>query len=193
VDLWAVRRRPVAPPRSTDWPLAVGERTLIEGEARFAQFQAHLSDLLATMPVPANLRARDHFRWLPAAGVLPVAGPDPRGVSATTFFGDMKVRFPRLPRFAGNAGPVFMDGARLPPLLRDATRYPPVDTREGEALWLYRVRENRLARDLAAAGAGTAVIVFASGEMPYYGSPRFDVSRWDYANYSSTQTGPAGI
>jgi hypothetical protein len=164
-------------------------------KARLLQFQAHLGDLLDRLPVPANLRARDYFAWLPPAGVLPIAGPSPRGVSATTFFRDMTVRFPRPPNFGGEDGPAFMDGARLPAMLRDATLYPPLDTSAGEALWLYRVRENRLARDraTAAAATGAAVVVFANAQLPYFGSPRLDVSRFNYANYSSAQAGPGGI
>jgi hypothetical protein len=106
------------------------------------------------------------------------------------FFQNMTVRFPRPPNYGSEDGPVFMDGPRLPALLRDATRYPPLHTASNEALWLYRVRENRRARDTGSNVA--AILVFANAQMPYYGSPRFDVARFNYANYSSALNGPGG-
>ena len=84
-----------------------------------------------------------------------------------------------------------MEGARLPALLHEATGYPPLDASGSEALCLYRVRENSYARDQGSSAA--AVMVFASSQLPYYASPRFDVSRCNYANYSSAQFCPGGI
>jgi hypothetical protein len=190
LDVWAARRSPLPLPLSTRWPTSSGARAGIDGEARWLQFQAHLADLLESVPIPANLQAREYFRWLPPAGLLPIVGPSPRGVTANMFFRNMTVRFPQPPRYAPDDGPVFMDGQRLGPLLREAIHYPPLHTASNEAFWLYRVRENRRARDT---GSNVpAMLVFANAQMPYFGSPRFDVARFNYANYSSALNGPGG-
>jgi hypothetical protein len=191
LDMWAVRRRAAPPPCSRDWPLLEDERSLAEAEARFFQFQTQIGQLLEKSTFPASIKAHDYFRYLPSAGLLTLAGPGPKGVSATTFFQDLAVRYPRPPRFDSKDGPVFMEGARLKALLRDALSYPAIDASGKEAVWLYRLRENRAAI-AAEAGLRQTVIAFAHGQMPYYGSPRFDAAYFDYGNYSSVLLGPGG-
>lgn len=132
---------------------------------------ARIADVLRTS---GGLVAREHFRWLPPAGVLPVRerGGD-RGVNPDTFFSGMTV-----------APPVHIPGARLEKLLRDAAAYPPIDTTSGEAVWQYLVAENRLARDRGESVA--PVLVFASGHLPYLGDAQYDLGRFDVANRART-------
>ncbi len=50
-------------------------------------------------------------------------------------------------------------------------------------VWLYRVRENRMAIDFAGIGPRPgSFVVFASGHLPYRGDAQFDLA---YANYAS--------
>lgn len=191
IDRWAVRRKLVPPLYSRDWPLFEDGRSLAEAEARFFQFQNHMDQLLEELAFPTNIKASGYFRYLPSAGFLIIAGPSPKGISATTFFQDLTVRYPRVPRFDSKDGPIFMEGSRLKALLRDALSYPAIDVSSKEVIWLYRVRENRVAIPTKASFRQT-VIAFVHGQMPYYGSPRFDAAYFDSSNYSSVLLGPGG-
>jgi hypothetical protein len=200
LDLWAVRRRPVPPPRSQDWPLLVGERVLAGGEARLLQFQAQLRDLTAEAVNRAGWRVESYFRFLPAAGVITSGGPG--GLAPADFFANCVTRFPRPPEHLINAGPVFADGARLAHLLADSLTYPAIDLSADAAasggvsrrlIWLYRIQENQRDIDSTLLDPERACYVFAHGQMPFVGTPRFDVARWDYANYTSRLTGPGGL
>ncbi len=87
VDTWAVRRRVVQPPSGDPWPLHVGQRRLAESEAVFLQFQ----DQLRAMFGEANLaavKAKDRFRYLPAAGYLPI---DTGAFTRNAFFSGLVV------------------------------------------------------------------------------------------------------
>lgn len=192
-DLWSVRRSPVPPSHSDDWPLLVDARAGIDAQACLLQFQAQLADLLAHTQVAGDIQASASFRYLPPAGLLLVDILGPNALQTDTFFSGLTVRWPRPPRFDAKDGPVVLEGARARALLRDAGAYPPIDTASQEAIWLYRVRENTFAADTQASGAPRRAILFATGQMPYYASPRFDTARWDYSNYSSAPLGPGGL
>lgn len=171
VDNWAVRRRVSPPSTSAAWPTLSGGRRRAETEAVLFQFQEHLSLLVERSLNPSLIRARDYFRRLPPAGLVPIAGGGRRGLSDPGFFTSMVTRQPV----------IYVDAARLGELLADSLTQPPVTTDSGEFVWTYRIRQN----DLLPTDSGTEFpyLVFASGHLPYVGTARFDVARWDRSNF----------
>ncbi|MFN7937156.1 MAG: hypothetical protein U0R19_27780 [Bryobacteraceae bacterium] len=165
VDSWAARR-----------PLASqASRTRADGAARFQQFQAHLSELLqssmSTGQVSA-IQARQHFRYLPPAGILPVAAPGVRGFALEAFL----FQSPR-------RNVEYLEGSVLAKLLTDSFEHDAVDLAEREFLWVYAPWQNGMARR-----TNTGLppfVVFTSAHMPYAGPARLDAARWDFSNYAS--------
>ena len=193
LDVWSARRPPTTLARSSSWPLPTGERLRIEGIARFLQFQQQLAELIAESSAPTGLRADDYFRFLPAAGLLPVSGAS-KGLQLTTFLADRALNWPRPPLYSSVDGPIVLEGTRLPPLLNESFTYAPVelasDPLDRIALWVYRLRENTAALDQGALDVSAPAIVFASAQIPYAATPRFNVARFDYSNFSSALLGP---
>ncbi|MET7636355.1 hypothetical protein [Streptomyces sp. NPDC005078] len=175
VDQWSVRRRVVRRSASAGWSDAVDERRQAEGEATFLQFQDELAELAAgSAGAPALIAARDRFRHLPAAGLVPLAGSrTPRGFDALRFFAGMTTR-PAM----DEADPIFIDGARAHWLLRASYAHPPIDVTGGDAVWVYQVRQNSAERTAQSA------LLFASGFLPYLADGQYDLSRFDFANYA---------
>lgn len=182
VDSWSVRRRLTAPTIAPAWPVPTSERRLMEGEATFQHFQEQLAWVLPRFGGGLKgVEARQVFRYLPPAGVLPIGGL-PASV------------LPRLPFFAGRTvqPPVFIASAAVEPLLRESLAYPPIDLAatddrgnvRPELLWLYQVRENQRAER-----AAERYVLFTTGHMPFYGQARVDVSWWNFSNYSSPRLG----
>ncbi|MEM7051208.1 MAG: hypothetical protein AAF604_16180 [Acidobacteriota bacterium] len=168
-DPWAVRRRPVPSLQHAAAPMLSGDAFRADAEARVLQFQQHLAELLDEAAAPTSLVAREHFRFLPAAGLLPVAGSDrPRGLSVPAFFADRTVR-----------GPLFTEGARVAPLFDRSYAFPAIDTESDEMVWLYSIRENRQRVPERPA------VIFTSGFMPLFGDARYDINRWSFGNFSS--------
>jgi hypothetical protein len=174
IDLWSVRRRPRPRGCTGAFAYPLEDRRRADGEAMFLQFQEQLARMTASSGDVRTLVARDKFVQLPAAGLLPMPG-DPVGDASAiaSFFAGCTVR-----------GPAYIEGARLETLLRDSYSYPPIDPNNGELIWLYWVRENRQAIDLGRDPKPRACLVFTSGHMPYQADARFDVAKWDYANYA---------
>lgn len=173
IDEWAVRR-PLSRAPESGWESLVDERRPAVGRAMLLQFQRQVMDAAPPDGDLSPLAALTHFRYLPPAGVIPVPEEtDATDARATRFFAGMTYR-----------GPAFINAARLEGLLRESLCYPPIDTRAGEMVWLYRVRENRMAVDDAAAGAPRpgGYLVFASGHLPYRADAQYDLGRYDYAN-----------
>jgi hypothetical protein len=50
-------------------------------------------------------------------------------------------------------------------------------------IWVYWVRENLQAFQQSGAAGAIPMLVFASGQMPFAGTPRFDVSHFGYSNF----------
>jgi hypothetical protein len=169
VDLWSVRRRLTARAAEGDWASIVSDRRRAEGEAMFLQFQAQIDDIAATGVDLELFEATESFELLPPVGFVPlIASTRPRAFDVTSFFTDMQRR-----------GPVYINGARVAPLVAAALTYPPIDPASEEVSWVYLVRENaqRTGSDLA------PYAVFASGHTPYAADARFDLAYWDFANY----------
>ena len=177
IDRWSVRRRQAPPASSTYWPLPYNPRRRVEGEAVFLQYEEQMSALTAsglTQGALSMLRAVDCFRYLPASGIVPLAGfGASRGVDPIQFFAGHTTR-----------PPVFIEGALLATLLQSSLAYPPVDDANQEMMWLYTIRENMQAV-ADQVPPPTAYMIFANGHIPYLGNAHFDLSHWNYANFAS--------
>jgi hypothetical protein len=191
VDLWAVRRPLTPRPLSPIWPVPTSERRAAEAEATFFHFQEQLGWVTAKVKGRlADVDARRHFGYLPAAGIVPLPptgrSPSLEEVAALKFFAGCTVR-----------RPAFIAETAVEPLLRRSLAYLPIDlmatddrgTARPELVWLYQVREND--RESMRTKA-ERYLVFASGHMPYAGHARCDVSWCDFSNYSSTRLGAPG-
>lgn len=174
IDEWCVRRRTGPRGPESDWPELTSARRRAEGEASFQQFQAELA-VLAAGSAPTSVSARDRFRRLPAAGLVPIATTRfPRGFDLIRFFDGITTR----PATSGD-DPIYADGARVEPLLLQSFAGQAIDPGGDEFVWTYLVRQN--AQD--APGTQTAVL-FASGFLPYIADAQADLSRFDIANYA---------
>jgi hypothetical protein len=169
LDAWAVRR-PLSP---TDSPgafhSATAPRRIATGRAMLAQFQTQLADLRAA-GAPA-LKARNHFPHLPAVGILPRMTAD----QAKDFFGGMTI-----------GGPVHVNSATVEVLLRESLTAPAIRSASSEIVWLYAVAENLIAGVKAKADPDKPdpYLIFASANLAYRGNARFNLHRWNYANYA---------
>lgn len=163
-DNWSVRR-PVCV-RDDGGPIAnLSEpRRIGVGRAMFRQFQDHLASLAGADNKLPSVTARSHFKWLPPAGILPWLTDS----EAVDFFGGMTVR-----------GPLHIDAASVEPLIRESFDMPAIETGSAEAVWLYRIAQNRMDPSHPA-----PVMLFASGHLPYRGDARFDLNYWNFANYA---------
>ncbi|MEV5409791.1 hypothetical protein AB0K60_13250 [Thermopolyspora sp. NPDC052614] len=168
VDMWSVRRRTTRSCADPDWPEVTGERRTAEGEAIFLQFQEQVGDLRSAT-APETIAATDHFVFLPAAGLLPLASGGRRGHDLRVFFQGMPCR-----------GPAVIEAAHVADLLRRSFGHPPMSPADGEAVWLYLVRPNLL----PSTPQPQEYAIFTSGHLPYRGDARFDLAYWNYANYA---------
>ena len=176
VDPWAVRRRPLAAPVSVDWPSISGARRRAEGAARMLQFQQHLHELLRTAATPSTLDGSAYFRFLPAAGFLPIVG-ETIGFDPGRFFGDLPFRSPV----------EYINGEQINRVVRLSQEFGPIEfpdeTTDEELVWVYRPWQQIPAA--AADETDRSYVIFASGHLPPMNIARFDVARWDYSNYAS--------
>ena len=170
IDLWSVRRRLARRLADKTWSFLTSERTTLEGEAMYLQFQSQLKDLAASGAIASQVKAKDHFKYLPAAGLLPVGGAN--GFDYTTFFNEITIR-----------QPIFIEGAQLRSLFQESFEYPPVDTGSELVFYLYVVRENAQS-SLAGTLSSQSYMVFASGHTLYRGEARYDVHHWNFGNFS---------
>lgn len=178
VDLWSVRRSPQPPAVSGVWPLQSGPRRPAEGEAAFLQFQAQIADMIGSGMFGATLtqlHALDLFRYLPAAGLVPLANSRFQGFELADFFEGMAV-----------PTPVHITGDELAALLRMAHSFPPIDLgrQQQELVWLYYVRENMEAIAAGGSNPPQPYVVFSSGHMPTVGQARYSLDHWNFANYA---------
>src|SRR5207237_741228 len=153
VDIGSVRRRPLPDPPSQSWLLAPAGGYPAVDEAISLQFQEQIADLTRPTVAQSQLaatRAVDFFRYLPAAGMIPVAGTGAqRGFAYPTFFDRLIHR-----------DPAYVEGALVEQLLRDSLAYPPIDLQSGDLVWIYQVRENRQTIDTRPSSAPQAYLIF---------------------------------
>src|SRR5205807_10063156 len=124
VDQWPARRRISRPAAGVFWDPLLGDRRLAEGEAMFQQFQDQIGDFLRSSSSLSPITAKGWFKYLPLVGMLPLSTGGARGFDYSAFFSQLTYR-----------KPVFIEGAALRPLLREAVEYPPIETSSGLVLW----------------------------------------------------------
>ena len=171
IDLWSVRRRLARRLADKPWAFLTSERTTREGEAMYLQFQSQLKDLAGSGVTLSQVKAKDYFKYLPAAGFLPIGGAG--GFDYSNFFNGITIR-----------QPIFIDGAQLRSLFQESFEYPAVDTGSGVVFYLYNVRENAQSSLAGGAAATQSYMVFASGHTLYRGEARYDVHHWNFGNFS---------
>ncbi len=194
IDTWAARRQMLEPDSMSGFsfrrdPLNQNElssfsfiarrRRLVEAHAMCAQFQQHLTDLLAATANPATVVATEHFRYLPPLGVVPLQKSPLRGFAESTFFAGIV----RRPAAGSNQLTEFIDARSMGGLQEQALAYAPTDVTQKEFIWLYRPWQNVKAID-----DGQSVqpmVAFASGLAPDLATARFDMARFDYSNYAN--------
>jgi hypothetical protein len=162
-DNWSVRRSLSHEEGASALTCLGDPRRIGVGEAMFRQFQGHVRELAAANGSLGQATARSRFRSLPPVGILPRIADS----EVLAFFAGMTVR-----------GPLHIDAAAVEPLIRESFAAPAIDTASSEAIWFYRVAENRMPPGQAANYA-----IFASGQLRYRGDARIDLNYWDYANY----------
>lgn len=159
VDEWAVRRPcRAATDDATGLAGFTSELRSSAGAATYLQFEAQLAELLGSGTPP---RLGPHFRYLPAAGILPSAciGAPP---TVADFLGA-----PTLPFFAAVSTAAWsraerpVRSARVESIVRDGTRLPPVDllTTRGLPVTVAVVQESL--------AAGEPYAVFVAAQHPY--------------------------
>jgi hypothetical protein len=126
--------------------------------------------------------AAAYFRYLPPCGVLPASGVSrPAAPTIDGFFRGLELH-----------PAIFIEGARLAALLQAGIGFAPLDLAKptshrvawtSEALFIYLVRENQQPISPAGSPPAAPVAVFTTGHVPFFGEARYDVNRWDYANY----------
>ncbi|MBD3316598.1 MAG: hypothetical protein GF344_12485 [Chitinivibrionales bacterium] len=169
VDVWAVRRLTFGP-QGGRCGLVPGP-ALSVADAMVHQFQAHVADLLSRHRNPELVRLDEHFRFLPPAGIIPLAlSPGPIGFSQEKFFEEIVHR-----------ELAFITAPQLRALFAESGAYPPIDVNAKELVWIYFVRENAWTANTV--GPRRVYAVFTSGHMPYYGNARFELGWWDHANF----------
>ncbi len=166
VDLWAVRRSLVAPLASARWAAFVGARRAREAEASFCQFAEQLRETREREQNLETLSAPQFFAYLPPVGLLPA-----RGVGGAPGFNPQNF-------FAGQAlrPAAFINGAQVEPLVHAALCYPPLDMRERNVVWLYRVVD--------AGGSIRPYYIYTSAHAPYAAGARFDIDHYNFSNYA---------
>jgi hypothetical protein len=171
-DMWSVRRRPSGRPDADRWSPSLDDGRVANAEAMFRQFQEHLDAIRRDNPHPEGVAAKSYFRYLPPAGIVPLASAgSPVGFNYLKFFEG--IIYPP---------PVYTEGARAVELLRTALDYAPHVLGGKEVLRVYRVRENMGAQ--AAADPPQPYMIFTSGHVPYHGDAHYNLAHWNYGNYS---------
>jgi hypothetical protein len=175
LDCWSARR----PLALADGPVMAGAsiasctapRRASVGRSMLHQFQEHLAELTNHGVNPAGVKAGEQFLHLPPAGILHRL----TGQQACDFFGGMTVR-----------GPVHINAAQVEQLLRDSLAYPAILANSKDVVWLYAVAENAIeaAKRTADPQKVQPFHVFASGHVGYRADARFNLHRWNYANFA---------
>jgi len=174
VDMWAVRRALVSRDLLDAWAPEAGRRRTVEGLAMFLQFEAQINDLIEATPSQGTLgtiNANQFFRFLPPAGILRLAGATSLGFDYGKFFSSKTSR-----------GPLFIEGAKVGPLMRMSFSYPPVDLTNPEMVWLYWVRENQ-EPGVQSSPTTQPYLIFTNGHVPFQALAQFDLNYWNYANF----------
>src|ERR1051325_1853321 len=182
LDLWSVRRRCAAGSLDAG-AMAFSNRATAVSEAMQNQFAAQLDDLRRSAANPETIDARRHFRFLPAAGLLPVSSGAVTRFNADTFFTGKTV-----------SRPWFIEAADVEAILSESIHYPPIDLDDPEMVWIYLVHENRAALDFSSFRAfldpsilpfdtTPSYVLFANANLPFFGDARFNRSHFNFSNF----------
>ena len=174
VDNWCVRRAPTPRRNSRDvFSLWASERPWNQGEALWQQFQAQLAQI--PLPQQAAFVARQQLRYLPAAGVVPIAEQSgENGFVASQFFAGLDT---------GNA--LQLDAEWLPGLLQQSFLLPPLDLTQTQPLCLLRIRENVAAYNGSKA---QSLLVFARYSLLRGEDPRFNYAHFGVEHFAARYT-----
>lgn len=180
VDNWAVKRK-VYPYLAADADLPFSEqRSTAVFEAMLYQFQEQIDNLLLqnlSASELLNVSAADYFQYLPPAGVIPLYNVDYNGFTPQNFFVNQPHR-----------DPLYISESQARTIIYQCAAYAPISTNEAKLVWLYKTWQRAFFESQGT--FSIPHIIFTSGNAPYFATPRFDVSRWDYANYISYFLGP---
>jgi hypothetical protein len=188
IDMGSVRRRPVLGPPSQYWPLAPGGGYPLNEEMISLQFQEHISQTLSQLLTLnlaqdkfAALRITDYFRYLPTVGMIPLSGT----FGSSTILAGFNTKF-----LDGvvHRDPVFIEGAKVEHIIRMSLSYQPIDLGKQEMLWTYWIRENIQTINKSAANPPQLYLFFVSGHIPYQGNAQYNIARWQYSNFATTNS-----
>lgn len=154
VETWAVRRRVTKRDSDKNWTQIVKDRRRSEAEAMMMQFADQIKRLEITETNLATVQAAQNFRYLPPAGMLPIANGAQPGFNAATFFGSKGSTIATI------------DGDLLPVLMELALAHEPIDLSSAYTVQLYFVKENL--SNLSGQGVKKS-LVFARHSLPYMG------------------------
>jgi hypothetical protein len=171
-DMWSVRRR-TAQRADDHQPTTNLARPNARADAVVQQFQQQLREIAATQSSVTAV-ATDTFRYLPPFGLLPLKGTSTeRGFDYHTFFRGRSYR-----------DPLFVNAAKMRPIVSNFLLTTPIDLALNEMIWLYEIVQNARAKNPTVAGGTQQYLLFASGQIPYQADAQFDVSYWNYSNFS---------
>ncbi|HLK69141.1 MAG TPA: hypothetical protein VKU19_37165 [Bryobacteraceae bacterium] len=172
IDLWSVRRSLTRSGPDDSSPIPAVGKPQSEGRARFRQFQEQLAAMRTALAAPQSVTVTDYFRYLPPMGLLPLTGTAQGvGFGYQEFFAGQTTR-----------GPFFINESRVRWALETFVEFPPIDLNTKELIWLYLIPSN--AQQGNTPGGPLPYLIFAGGQVPYQGNSRYDVSHWNYSNYS---------
>lgn len=177
LDIWAARRRLTSTRHASSF-VALADVRLSIAEAMILQFQQQLAaKVQETIGTLAGIQAKSFLRWMPPAGLVPIAaGNGSTGFDVHTFFTGKTWNLHQ-----GWTSPIYIEGGAVEPLLRQSPQYPPIDLDDREMVWLYWVHEN--IRALHTGSAVKPYVVFTNANLPFAGEPRFDRSHANYSNF----------
>jgi hypothetical protein len=164
VDLWAVRRS-IFLAASHRWSVFVGPRRTAEAQAMFLQFSEQVREIRETEGNLGTIVGSERFRYLPPAGILPLTGAGgASGFAPQTFFAGQAVH-----------PPVYIEEGMVEPLVRTAFDYGPISLTNKDPIRLFQVVDGFNTRPY---------LLFATAFVPFFGEPRFDISRSEFSNFA---------
>ena len=130
IDVWAVRRSAYVAPELSSLQGLGGRLRELSGRAAYCQFADQLSRTLAdlTGAQRSSYRLKQSFRYLPAAGLVPIARGTRAGFSGAVFDGLL------------TRGPLPLPAGRVGALLDESVHHAAVDTVAGDVVTIYAVR-----------------------------------------------------
>ena len=187
VDMWSVRRK-----LNSHYICGSGNEIesylrLKNSESMLFQFQDHLDMLSINRASMGGVEAKKYFRYLPPAGIVPLSYKLTTGYNPAMFFKSIPHR--DTPGFSNSwyefrkENPQFIDGDNMVTIFSSAINYPPIDLNNNKMVWLYFIWQQ--IKNLESGSENIMSIVFTNSSMKDHSVSRFDVSRWDYSNFSS--------